>query len=143
MQNFHTLINEHDHLDGLAAQLMEIARTTRDVGAALAARADLSISLHDHISREDSFIYDRIINTGDTAFAETVAEFRQKFDHLAADWSDYLVLWDSECIAADWDGFAEETLVMMQRLRARIADENRLLYPSALHGNHIRLRPAA
>jgi hypothetical protein len=40
--------------------------------------------------------------------------------------------WDIEAITIDWDVFAQETVTMMERLRARIADENRVLQLLAL-----------
>lgn len=143
MQDFQTLIAEHDHIDVLAKQLSEMASDREDVAGVMCLRATLSITLDDHLSREDSFLYDQLLGATDKVFPEAVLAFRRSFADLAADWGDYLTSWDAECIRADWTTFASETIAMMIRLRARIADENALLYPLALQRGHIRLRAAA
>jgi hypothetical protein len=143
MQDLQTLIAEHDHMDDLAEQLIAIATDREDVTGALCLRATLSISLEDHLSREDSFLYDQLLGATDKVFPAAVLDFRRSFADLAADWGDYLSTWDAECIRADWASFAAETIAIMHRLRARIADENALLYPLALQKGHIRLRAAA
>jgi len=143
MQDLQTLIAEHDHMDELAQRLVEIAGDREDVAGALCLRATLSIALEDHLSREDSFLYDQLLGATDSVYPEAVLNFRRSFADLAADWGDYLTSWDAECIRADWEGFAAETDAIMVRLRARIAEENGLLYPLALQKGHIRLRAAA
>lgn len=143
MQDYQTLIAEHDQMDGLAEQLIALISGREDAAGALCLRATLSITLDDHLSREDSFLYDELLGATDKVFPAAVLEFRRSFADLAADWGDYLSSWDAECIRADWASFAAETVAIMHRLRARIADENALLYPLALQKGHIRLRAAA
>ena len=144
MHDFHTLMIEHDRLDRLAVELLDIVAGDPDPVASLATRADLSVTLDDHLSKEDGFLYDRLLGKpGEDNYPARVREFHSCFAALAADWRDYLQLWDNECVAADWTGFVGETIDMMERLRARIKAENDLLYPMALQKNHIRLRAAA
>jgi len=143
MQDLQTLIAEHDHMDEMAKQLIAIATDREDVTGALCLRATLSITLDDHLSREDSFLYDQLLGATDTVFPTAVLDFRRSFADLATDWGGYLTSWDAECIRADWEGFASETIAIMIRLRARIAEENALLYPLALQKGRIRLRAAA
>ncbi|WP_164857176.1 hemerythrin domain-containing protein [Sphingomonas crocodyli] len=144
MHDFHTLMIEHDRLDRLAIELLEIVAGEPDPATALAVRADLSVTLDDHLSKEDGFLYDRLLgNAEEDCYPARVREFHSCFAALAADWKDYLQLWDNECVSADWTGFVSETAAMMERLRARIKAENDLLYPLALQKNHIRLRAAA
>ena len=143
MQDYQTLLTEHDGMDALAEQLLEIARGTCDVQAALETRAKLSVDLDDHLSREDSFLYDEAMGATRTSFPAAVLRFRQTFADLTADWSDYLRTWDADCITVDWAMFAAETTAITHRLRERIAEENDILYPLALHQSHIRLRAAA
>ena len=143
MHDFETLMIEHDHLDALAVALTTAMSSARSVDALLAIRAELSIGLEEHLSKEDAFLYNGLIDARQPDFPAEIARFHSSFATLAADWTDYLQSWDAECIEAEWQEFAHETVLMMQRLRARIAAENALLYPMALRTNHIRLRMAA
>lgn len=143
MQDFETLIAEHDELDMLAESMARIVITRDCATEALAARAVLSIALDDHLRSEDGFLYDPLISSSPRDYPNAVNTFHQSFADLAGDWSEYLRSWDAACIEADRDAFNRETIAMMARLRARIAEENRLLYPLALQRGHIRLRAAA
>lgn len=143
MQDYQTLIAEHDHMDMLAARLSNIAGGCIDVVGALQARSALSMALEDHLSREKGFLYDGLIRDRAKDFTAAVVAFHDSFADLVEDWGEYLRGWDAECIAIDWPMFGEETVTMMERLRARIAEENGLLYPLALRHSCIRLRAAA
>jgi hypothetical protein len=114
-----------------------------DVVGALFARANLSIALDDHLSREDAFLYGKLIGTQPDRFPGAVSKFHADFAELASAWQDYLKMWDPSAIASDWTEFCRETTIMMGWLRQRIADENALLYPLALQTGRIRLRQAA
>ena len=106
MHDFHTLMTEHDRLDRLAVQLLEIVAGEPDPVTALAVRADLSVTLDEHLGKEDGFLYDRLLgNAEEDCYPARVREFHSCFAALAADWKDYLQLWDNECVAADWTGF--------------------------------------
>lgn len=144
MENFQTLITEHDLLDRLAASLIAIVDDPiPDIVALLAARANLSIALDDHLSREDAFLYEKLIGSRPDTFPGAVAKFNADFADLASTWRDYLTTWSPSAISADWTEFSRETRAMMRWLRRRIADENALLYPLALQTGRIRLRAAA
>ncbi len=143
MQDYQTLIAEHDRLDGFAINMMAIVAGPRNPDGAIAARATLSIDLEDHLSREDSFLYDRLLEKEGDAFSQAVGAFHRDFANLTRDWVDYLRGWDADRVSADWSSFAQDTLSIMHRLRERIAAENDLLYPLALERGHIRLRAAA
>ncbi|MBW8911107.1 MAG: hemerythrin domain-containing protein [Sphingomonas sp.] len=143
MQDYETLIAEHDHLTMLAGSLTAIVRGATDPAGVLAVRGSLSMALSDHLSKEDSFFYEELLSSRDRDFPAAVEDFQRSFADLAADWADYLRTWDAECIAADWPSFRDETIAIMKRLQSRIAEENGLLYPLALHKGRIRLRAAA
>ena len=143
MQDYQTLIIEHDRLNLLAGRLARAVAGQPNVDAALGMRAELSAAVESHLTREEGFLYEELSAPGDGKFQAAVAEFRQSFANLSELWPDYLRDWDADRIAADWAGFAAQTVAMMERLRARITDENRLLYPLALQGCRIRLRTAA
>lgn len=143
MQDFQRLIGEHDQMDLLAIRLADAVRQSPDVARVLALRSELSLTLDDHLSNEDGFIYNDLISQRLPGYPIAVERFHDSFADLAADWGDYLRGWDEACIAADWNEFADLTIHMMDRLRSRIAEENALLYPMALRGGGIRLRMAA
>ncbi len=126
MHNYDTLIGEHEAMDRLALRLSAMAAGPERADAALELRSELSLMLEDHLRAEDPGIYDRLMTP------QASAAFRGSFALLADDWVDYLRGWDIEAITIDWDVFAQETVTMMGRLRARIADENRVLHLLAL-----------
>ena len=143
MQDYQTLIIEHDHLKLLADRMLGAVAGAPDIGTAIGIRSELSVAVGSHLTREEHFFYEELMAPRDGKFPAAVAEFRSSFASLTEAWSDYLRHWDADGIAADWAGFARQTTAMMNRLRERIADENRLLYPLALQSCRIRLRTAA
>ncbi len=144
MQNFETLLAEHDHLDDLALKLVRIAeRADPDPAGALAAIADLSFSLDDHLSREAMFLHGELLSGRIAAFSDAVSKFNSDFNDLLPDWCDYRRQWDPSAVQAGWAQFCCETTSIMGRLRARISEENNLLYPLALRYSRIRLRAPA
>lgn len=143
MQEYETLITEHDHLDMLAERLSLIVGGRPDVEAAVHARSSLSMALSDHLEREDRLLYDGLIRERDDGFPTAAALFHESFADLSACWGEYLHDWDADCIGIDWASFAEETIMMMERLRAHIAEENGLLYRLALPRGRTRLPSAA
>ena len=144
MQNFQTLLAEHDHLDELALTLVRIAeRAEPDAAKALHARAAFSASLDDHLGRETAFLDGELHEGKVPEFSDAVVKFHSDFNDLAADCGHYLRLWDLAAADADWPRFCGETTAIMARLRTRINEENNLLYPLALRYSRIRLRMPA
>jgi len=135
-------MQEHDHLDDLSIALKGAVGANRDLATILKIRSDLSLLLETHLAREDRFLYEPLLEREADDLARAVDAFHRTFAELATDWADYLRGWDPDAIASDPEGFAGETLHIVARLRARIAEENRLLYPRALIEGHIRLRAA-
>jgi hypothetical protein len=143
MQDYQTLIAEHDHMTLLAGDLARAVEDGQHVDRAIGMRARLSVAVESHLRREESFLLAELRAPGNGVFPAAVAKFRQSSTDLTEAWSCYMRGWDVERIAADWAGFAAQTIALMARLRERIAQENRLLYPIALQGCRIRLRAAA
>lgn len=143
MQDYQTLIIEHDHLKLLADRMAGAVAGVPEIATAIGIRSELSVAVGSHLTREEDFFYEELMAPGDGKFPAAVAEFRRSFASLTEAWSDYLGHWDADRIATDWAGFARQTTAIMNRLRERIADENRLLYPLALQSCRIRLRTAA
>lgn len=142
MQSFQTLISEHEHLETLCLKLTAAVRQEKQVSYALALRGDLSQALEEHLSGEDASLYAQESRACDRDFRKVASDFSEDFSHLASAWADYLYGWDAESIHADWEGFADETSDMMQRIIRRIFEENSVLYPLALEKGLIRLRAA-
>jgi Hemerythrin HHE cation binding domain len=138
MQDIVTLFDDHDRLDGLAVQLAEIVKATAaDSTGAFLLLCELSADLAAHLADEDAAIFAQSLER-----PADVVRFECEFADLTGAWALYLREWSMENIVADWSGFATETAWMMQRLRARIAQENALLYPLALQRGTIRLKAA-
>ena len=139
--NFKLLVEEHDRIDGMAASFLDLVEAAiPDMEALVALRARLSADVMRHLAHEDSFIYPEMIAHGSECVARTARQFVDEFDDLRRDWSAYLEEWTPECILSDWQGFCDETRSIMARLRHRVQQENRILYPMALQAGAIRLR---
>ena len=111
-----------------------------DVPAVSAALANLATQLSDHLAREDSFIYPRMIESSVGRVSSIARRFIEEFDSLTADWKTYLAEWLPDCITGDWDGFRHETEAIIARLAARVRAENNVLYSTALSHGLITLR---
>ena len=142
--SYETLIAEHGRIDMALGHLQRlIDADAPDTIAVTLALSDLSAELSHHLAHEDSFIYPRMIATGNTGISATAQEFVEDFAQLRADWGVYLTEWTAECIEADWLSFKFDTCRMIVRLAERVRAENELLYVAALQAGAIRLRKAA
>lgn len=144
MQDFATLIVEHDRMDAMAADLIAMvdAQDGHDPAEAYDKVRALALCLDTHLAHEDEYLY-----AGDAArtpalLDRAVGRLTTDFAALKAEWSTYLREWSEENISIDWPSFARATVWMMEQLRARIAFENAVLYPLALQYGRIRLRPS-
>lgn len=137
------LIKEHELLGMLAEAVIAALRTSpRDIPSIVAARNELAVTLNEHLAKEDGFLYQRSLSENEIDFAGALDKFERDFAALREDWNIYLEEWSADLIAHDFDQFAEATEALLNRLGARIAHENRLLYPLALQSGRIRLRVA-
>ena len=131
--NFQLLIEEHDRIDTMAASFETLVTSSvPDMETLISLRAHLSAEVVRHLAHEDSFIYPEMIEHGSERIARTAQQFVDEFDELRRDWVIYLEEWTSECILGDWQGFCDETHSIMARLRHRVKQENKILYPMAL-----------
>lgn len=141
MVDYETLMHEHDALVALSRQLIEVLRSERARPAeAVDCRDALSALMSSHLAKEDSAIYPQLIAGSDTAAATAARDTVTEFSDLTNDWMANLAQWDGVAIAADWNGFREQTIAIVERLLGRIRRENDLLYPLALRAAHIPLR---
>ena len=135
------LVSEHDELGRLADGLIEAASApSRDVSNILNLRNELSVRLHEHLSKEDSFLYEKAIRASETHYVAALDKFEKDFQQLAEDWRAYLEEWSRDAIEQDIAYFSETTVALLDRLKARIAHENSLMYPLALQQGRIALR---
>lgn len=141
MIEFERLMDEHDRLSMLAATFVQaVGDSALDIDSLLLLRTDLATELASHLYTEDGHIYPKLIHAADHGAARAARLFLEQFEHLAADWQNYLAGWPRDAIAADSAGFANETRMIMARLLHRIDQENQLLYPLALRAGVVRLR---
>jgi hemerythrin-like domain-containing protein len=144
MTSVEQLILEHEELDAIAVQLEEQVRQAEpSLAVVLALRARLSVDLNNHLSGEDAALYPKLAASSNCGLAGAADSFQSELATLKADWMAYLEEWCGDAIASDWTNFAQETLAMMARLRARIARENTCLIPAALQRSMVSLRAAA
>jgi hypothetical protein len=135
------LVKEHDSLTLLTDRLIgAITASPRDLDAIVDLRNELAIVLHEHLAKEDGFLYVESLRASEAHFVEALDTFEQDFARLGEDWKRYLEEWPGDLIAHDIDHFSAITIALLTRLKARITHENTLLYPLALQQGRIRLR---
>jgi hypothetical protein len=133
------LIDDHDRIDQLAAQVECIARGGPIHQAVLRDIIhQLAIVVQEHLEKEDSFIYPELAKSSDPADAESlIIEFRE----IKRDWIAYLRAWGDGASAGEWKTFQKSTLGMLDRLRKRVMKETGLLYGMALRLELIAMHP--
>lgn len=118
---------EHRELDTAAADLERLVAfgpaNRAEVFSKLAGYASL---LAEHLIGEHEVI--REAEDCRTARGEGSShQARTELEALRWDWEEYLSVWTDETAASDWDTFAEHSLVILARIRRRIAREDDLL----------------
>lgn len=138
---YQRLLQEHDRIDAQLVRLTNIAdHPDEDAVGATLVLCDLAEELRVHLAHEDSLMYRPIVAAKKRDFADAADQFCREFAALRADWDSYLVEWTTGMIQADWAGFRESTLSIIDRLSARVRAENDLLYIAALQAGIIPLR---
>lgn len=139
--SYERLMREHAQIETMAKRLIELVSVgTPEVDGVVLALSALSRELTAHLAHEDSFIYPRMIEGNNATMRDAANAFTEEFASLRADWLAYLSEWSSECIAADWDNFRQETLSILDRLQRRVDAENNILYATALRQGAVSLR---
>jgi hypothetical protein len=141
MLSIDRLIEEHDTMDDMANELMELVRSSEPkANEAFSLLRRLSACLDEHLAGEAGFLYSDHLRSSSARLEEEVLAFEKTFEDLKLEWSTYLHEWMPDNIELDWRNFDHATQWVMGRLRARITQENDILYPLALHYGRIRLR---
>ncbi|WP_448659817.1 hemerythrin domain-containing protein [Sphingomonas sp. CJ99] len=143
MLSFERLIREHRYISQLSARLRHAIALGVDSPVAHSAMHALSACLIGHLEAEDSEIYPRLMLSRDAGAAEAARIAIERFHTLKSDWVAHLAEWNPAEIAGDRPSFDATTLAILDRLDARIAQENELLYPMALNEAHLPLRDTA
>ncbi|MEZ5654309.1 MAG: hemerythrin domain-containing protein [Sphingobium sp.] len=142
MHDIQQLIAEHEKMDELAEELLTLVQSPDPwAGDAFALVRRLSACLDEHLAAENGILYADHYRAMPGRLESEVVAFERTFQDLSEEWSLYLREWTIDNIVADWRNFSHATQWLMTRLRERIAQENEILYPLALHHGLIRLRP--
>lgn len=143
MHDIERLIEEHREMDQMAQDLLAlVASSSPQSIEAYALLRRLSACLDEHLAGETGFLYADHFAADPGRLDEEIATFERAFADLKEEWALYLHEWTPDNIGIDWRNFAHSTRWIIGRLRERIAQENDILYPLALHHGRIRLRPA-
>ena len=112
------ILGEHRVLDHAAAELEAIiGRGQRQAGQAFMSLSRFASSLAEHLMNESHSDAGRPAPSADAAFERELTELR-------FDWDEYLTAWDERRAANDWPRFAQHSLGILGRVRARIRAEN-------------------
>lgn len=133
------LIGEHAEIAARAGRLAA-ATVAGDATTIRAALDCLGDALVEHLATEDREIHPRLMAARDGPTRLGAQEARRRYETLAEDWVALIGHWTQARIAADRDGFAAESSALIERLHARIREEDDLLYPAALASGQMALR---
>jgi hypothetical protein len=138
---FPELCEEHRQLEAEAGRLKAIAMAAVPDAAAIAGmRWKMAQAIHNHCAREDADIYQAIFASGDAAATRAAWADRKEHGQLAKVFGTYVRDWPVARINAEWMAFRAATLAVIEKLAARIATEEGVLYP---HAERVRMRRAA
>ena len=91
----------------------------------------LALLLRDHLGREDPIIYRTVLAAQGERHALAANRMASDLDVLREDWTSYLYRWDENHVLENWDGFVEDSLGMLTRIRHRVMLETTVLYSLA------------
>ena len=115
MIDFQDLIQDHDLIDHLAAELEDAVSLDMSPQPSVDLLLDrLARVVASHLAKEDSFIYPGLVGSKDPADATSLIV---EFDVIKRDWETYLLAWRDGAAACDWPAFRVATLGMLSRLR--------------------------
>ncbi len=117
-------------LSGFLLDLVAAPRPPRPTELA-AVRGMLRDTLVRHLKCEDWALYPRLKTSGDPELAKLARDFVGEMGYVADAFAAYDARWTAERAAADWPGFCDETRAVLGAVGARIAREDRELYPAA------------
>ncbi len=124
---------EHAALVALARIIMAMLKEPAPSRPAdlASARGALRETLIRHLKCEDWALYPRLRASGEPELVRVTRDFELEMGDLAEDFAAYDGKWTAELVAADWEGFRRETMIVFDLLKLRIEREERELYPLA------------
>jgi len=126
------LLGEHLELEKLGARLLDVVNVrVPDAAKVAALRWELCRAFVDHWGREDQLIYDRLLASGDAEAVAAAWEFRREFGALREEMRLYVTEWPVDRIAREWEAFRDHTFALRDRIDARRAQEESVLYTHA------------
>lgn len=126
------LREEHRQIAAQARQVLHIVTgPVADAAAIAGIRWRMAHALFEHCEREDRLVYRSILSSGDAAATAAATDYRREHGRLAADFGRYVTDWPVTRINREWEAFRDATRLVMERLAARIRDEEDTLYPHA------------
>jgi|GEM_PF-1176012 len=141
MQSIQRLIEEHDLMDDMAYDLMELVQSPEPQAIeAFTMMRRLAACMDEHVKGEEGVLYTDHYRAMPNRLEKEVVAFERNYQDLTEEWTIYMSEWSIENIAIDWRNFDHATQWVMGRFRARLEQENEILYPLALHYSRIRLR---
>lgn len=141
MQSIERLIEEHELMDDMACELMSLVRLPEQQAMeAFTMMRRLSACMDEHLKGEEGFLYADHYRAAPNRLEEEVVAFERDYRDLTEEWSIYMSEWTIENITVDWRNYDHATQWVMGRFRERLAQENEILYPLALHYSRILFR---
>lgn len=126
---------QHIEIERLAADLHRLLDATTlaaDPAPARRAMATLTGRLRIHSAMENEALYPRLFTCGDPVVERKARELFDSFGDVYEGLAHHVKRWsEADAIGREPALFADETRVVLSRLRARIARENAELYPLA------------
>ncbi len=92
----------------------------------------LSGKLKMHLTMEDQSLYPRLMESDNTALRDLSKKYNSEMGHIKGEFENYMSAWPSyKAIEESPDRFISETKAIFEVLGARIAKEDKELYPLA------------
>lgn len=123
---------QHNEILGIAGKIAEIIRSGRTAQEATTIRNALNTfggKLTVHLAMEDKAVYPALARHADPRVRQVAQKYATEMGGLVNTVKDYLAHWQAKRIEADPQGFAQATQGVFSALAARVAAENKELYP--------------
>ena len=134
------LMADHYVIEALAHELLDLARAPGpQIDAASDALQMLAEAVRDHLAVEDPMLYATAIAVDGSRHDGIVTATIGDLEALKECWTRYLYRWDRPHITRAWALFGEETEIMLDLLKDRVARETAILYSLALHHGVIQV----
>jgi hemerythrin-like domain-containing protein len=125
------LKRQHDEIAKVAAKLDQAVAIHSLPQAVGGLRWQLARLLMAHLALEDHILYPTMQRATDPETRATVARFSTEMGGLAERFSAYMRDWSDDRVVSQWNDFCGETRAILTALRARVDQENGVLYPLA------------